>query len=180
MSFKAKALVHTLCVAAVLGLATAAMAVTGDGSLVVPGATYTPTHFNVQIGVPVVVEIRNIPVHELGGSYPATLDVWVKSSYFGNTLLVATRIGLTSDYTFTYTPPAKANGDAFDACGTTIVAYKTIGRNANNDYCDDGMINGTWDAASGLRFVDAFGVPLECMPVPTDPSTWGTVKGLFR
>lgn len=180
MSLRAKTLVHTLCVAAVLGLATAAMAVTGDGSLYVAGATTTPTHWNVQIGVPVVVEIRNIPAQELGGSYPPTIVVWVKSSYFGNTQLVATRIGLTSDYTFTYTPPAKAIGDSFDACGTTIVAYQTLGRNANNDYCDDGMANGSWDAASGLRFVDTNGMPLECMPVPTDPSTWTNVKGLFR
>lgn len=180
MSLKAKFLVISLCSAAALGLASAAMAVTGDGSLFVPGATHTPTHWNVQIGVPVVVEVRNIPAHELGGSYPPTIDVWVKSSYFGNTQLVATRIGTTSDYTFTYTPPAIANGDAFDACGTTIVAYKTLGRNANNDYCDDDMANGTWDAASGLRFVDAFGNPLQCLPVPVDQSTWGTVKDLYR
>lgn len=180
MSLKVKAVVQTLCVAAVVGLASAVMAVTGDGSLVVPGATNTPTHFNVSIGVPIVCEIRNIPAHELGGSYPATLDVWVKSSYYGNTQYVATRIGLTSNYTFTVTLPAIANGDAFNACGTTIVAYKTLGRNANNDWCDDGVINGSFDAASGLRPVDSFGAPLECTPVPVEPSTWSTVKDLFK
>jgi hypothetical protein len=104
----------------------------------------------------------------------------VKSSYFGNTQLVATRIDLTSNYSFVYTPPAIANGDDFNACGTTTVAYHSLGRIANNDYLDDDMLNGSWDAGAGLRFVDANGMPLECTPVPVDESTWGQVKDLFK
>ena len=180
MSPRAKVLVHSLCAVAVMGLFGTAWSVTGDASLFVPGATNTPTHFNVQIGVPVVVEIHGVPTQEVGDPLPATLDVWVKSSLFGNTQLVATRIDDTNNYTFTYTPPAIANGDDFNACGTTTVAYKVIGRIANNDYCDDGLRNGTADAGSGLRFVDANGNPLTCQTVGVESTPWGKVKSHYR
>ena len=180
MSRKAKVIVHSLCIAATMALFGTAWSVTGDASLFVAGVTNTPTHFNVQIGVPVTVEIHGVPTHEVGNPLPATIDVWVKSTLFGNTQLVATRIDATSNYSFTYTPPSIANGDGFNACGTTTVAYKTVGRIANNDYCDDGLRNGTFDAGSGLRFVDGSGNPLTCETVGVAPSPWGKVKSYYR
>src|SRR5262245_15721904 len=118
MSHKAKVVVHSLVLVATMGLFGTAWSVTGDASLFVAGVTNTPTHFNVQIGVPVTVEIHGVPTQEVGNPLPATLDVWVKSTLFGNTQLVATRIDDTSNYSFSYTPPSIANGDGFNACGT--------------------------------------------------------------
>lgn len=151
----------------------------GAGSLFVAGASHNPTHWDIPIGVPTTAEIRGVLASEVGGSLPATLTVVVKSSVFGNTFLTATQIGTSGDYTFTYTPPAVANGDEFDACGTTIVAYFELGQNSNNDLIDDGMQNGSANAAAGFRFVDAQGDPIPCT-VGVEPRAWSGVKSLYR
>jgi hypothetical protein len=155
-------------------------ATNGAGSLFVSGAGGNPTHWDIPIGVQTTAEIRGVDPAEVGGSLPATLTVWVKSSQFGNTMLTATRIGLTADYTFTYTPPAVANGDLFDACGTTIVAYYELGLNSNNDLRDDGLQNGSANAASGFRFVDSNGDPIECEEVGVEAAPWSQVKTHYR
>jgi hypothetical protein len=158
--------------------ATAAFADNGAGALVVPGATSTPTHWNIPIGVPTTARICGVTLAEAGDPLPPTLTVWVKSTFMGNTMLVATWVG-GDCYEFVYTPPAYANGD-FDACGTTIVAYMDIGLNANNDIADDGFDNDSQTAASGFRFVDALGAPIECTVLGADEEPWGTVKRLYR
>jgi hypothetical protein len=151
----------------------------GAGSLFVSGASHTPTHWNIEVGVAVKAEIHGVDPSEVGGSLPATLDVWVKSSVFGNTQLTATQIGTSSDYTFTYTPPAVAIGDPQDACGTTIVAYYEVGQNANNDYCDDDLKNGSTNAASGFRYYDSNGSLIDCT-VGVEQSRWDRMKSLYR
>lgn len=170
-----------MAAAAALGLAACpAWAAIGAGSLYVPGATTTPTHFNIPIGVAANCEIRGVLASEVGGSLPATLTVYVKSSQFGNTAVTATRIGATSAYAFTYTPPAVAHGDAFDACATTVVAYFQLGQNSNNDLIDDGSQNASSGAAAGLRFVNALGAPLDCHPVGVESTVWSRVKALYN
>jgi hypothetical protein len=116
---------------------------------------------------------------EAGSPLPATITVIVKSSVFGNTSLTGTRIGLTNNYAFSYTPPSIAGGDDFEACGTTVVSYVTEARNSNNDLIDDGILNGSSNTAAGFRFVDASGNPLICTELDTAPATWGMVKKLF-
>jgi len=170
-----------LAAAAVLGLATSpAWSAIGAGSLYVAGAATTPTHFDIPIGVPTNCEIRGVLASEVGGSLPATLTVYVKSSAIGNTAVTATRIGVTSNYTFSYTPPALANGDDFDACDTTVVAYFEVGQNCNNDLIDDGLQNGSSGAAAGLRFVDALGVPIDCVSLGVESTVWSRVKSLYK
>ena len=165
---------------AVVLVASSAWGVQGAGSLYVAGASTTPTHWNIPIGVPIKAEIQGVDPAETGGSLPATLTVIVKSSAFGNTYLVGTQIGTSANYTFTYTAPAIANGDEADACGTTIVAYVTEGMNSNNDLIDDGMQNGSTNSASGFRFVDGNGDPIECIKIGVAPAPWSAVKSLYR
>jgi hypothetical protein len=160
--------------------ASFAWAAQGAGSLYVAGASGNPTHWDIPIGVPTVAEIRGVLASEVGGTLTPTITVIVKSSHFGNTVLVGTRIGLTSDYSFSYTPPAVAAGDDFDACATTIVAYHENGQNTNNDLIDDGLQNGSSNSAAGFRFVDGAGDPIDCIDVGVDASTWSTVKSRYR
>src|SRR5262245_8540965 len=152
---------------------SAAYAAQGTGSLFVSGATHTPTHWDIPVGVPTNAVIRGVSTSEVGNPLPATIFVYVKSSGFGNTQIVATRIDATSDYSFTYTPPS-------NICSTTVVSYRTLGLNANNDLLDDGLQNGTKSAACGFRFVNSAGNPIECPPLAVDRSAWGTVKNLYR
>jgi hypothetical protein len=168
----------TVTVAASLWAASGAQAANGPGSLYVAGASTTPTHWNIPIGVPTNAEIQGVG-SEVGSPLPATITVIVKSTEWGNTYLTATQIGVTNNYAFTYTPPATANGDDFNACGSTIVSYVNEGRNSNNDLIDDGLQNGSSNTTSGFRFYDGAGVPIECT-VGVTPSTWGGVKTLFQ
>src|SRR5262249_23228517 len=135
--------------------------------------TTTPTHWNIQVGVTTKVEIHGVLASEVGGSLPATLTVYVKSSVFGNTVLTATQLGASGDYTFDYTAPS-------NACGTTIVSYFELGQNTNNDLCDDGLKNGSANAASGLRFLNAQGNPISCEPLGTESTTWGHLKTMYQ
>jgi hypothetical protein len=146
----------------------------GAGSLFVAGATHNPTHWDIPVGVPTTAEIRGVLASELGGSFPPTITVIVKSSNFGNTSLTATRIGMTADYTFDYTPPADR------ACQTTIVAYVENGQNSNNDLIDDGLQNGSTNSAAGFRFVDANGDTIPCQVLGVDGRPWSAVKSLYR
>jgi hypothetical protein len=155
------------------------IAAQGAGSLFVAGATHTPTHWNIQIGVPTTAEIQGVTTSEVGDPLPATITVIVKSSLFGNTSLVGTRIDATSNYSFTYTPPSIATGSAFNACETTVVSYVTEALNTNNDLLDDGLQNGSRNDASGFRFVDAEGQLISCV-LGVEPSTWGQVKIRFE
>jgi len=167
--------------AATMLAGTAAFAVNGAGSLIVPGATCTPTHWNVPIGVPATAQICGVTTAEAGSPLPATITVWVKSSQWGNTQLTATLVDAVAGcYEFTYTPPAVANGDDFDACGTTIVSYVNVGMNANNDICDDGLDNGSGASASGFRFLDDSGAPIDCVSVGVEQAPWSQVKRLYQ
>jgi hypothetical protein len=159
-------------VAAILSATSAARAINGPGALYVAGATHTSTHWNIQVGVPTIAEIRSVG-SEVGTPKPATITVLIKNSQFGNTTLTATRIGSTSNYTFTYKSPV-------NACNTTIVAYVIDGQNASNDLLDDGLMNNSGTSAAGFRFVDANGRPIDCTGVGTTPSAWGGVKTLFQ
>ena len=166
--------VGALALVIAAGASTASRADIGAGSLYVAGATNTPTHWNIVPGVTITAEIQGVSTSEVGDPLPATIDVWVKSSHFGNTQLTATRIGLSSDYSFTYTPPTQSEG----ACGTTIVVYQDLGNKANNDLLDDGLQNGSASAASGFRFVTGSGESVDC-PLAVQPSRWGSVKHLY-
>jgi hypothetical protein len=177
-SFHSKRLASLLALSLVAA-ASAAMAVNGPGSLYVAGATHTPTHWNIPIGVQTCAEIRGVG-SEVGNPLPATITVIIKSSEFGNTNVVGTRVGTTSNYSFCWTPPAIENGADFNACGTTIVAYVSNGRNTNNDLIDDGVRNGSSNAAAGLRFVDAAGRQIECINLGVGAAPWSGMKQLYR
>jgi hypothetical protein len=171
---------HFAC-ALTLGLlaTSSAWAVNGPGSLFVSGASHTPTHWNIPIGVATNAEIRGVG-SEVGSPLPATIVVIIKSSAFGNTFLTGFQIGTSNNYSFTYTPPAIANGDDFDACNTTVVAYVENGRNSDNDLIDDGVQNNSSGAAAGFRFVDAAGRPIDCVFLGAESSPWSGVKGRYR
>jgi hypothetical protein len=146
----------------------------GAGSLFVAGATHNPTHWDIPVPGTTTAEIRGVLASEIGGSLTPTLTVIVKSSNFGNTVLVATRIGVTSNYTFDYTPPADR------ACATVIVAYFSNGQNCNNDLIDDGLQNGSSDSAAGFRFKDANGDTIPCTKLGVDARPWSSVKALYQ
>lgn len=167
-------------IAATCAFVPGSWAANGAGSLYVAGASGNPTHFDIPIGVATKAEIQGVLASEVGGALPATLTVYVKSSHFGNTVVTATRIGVSSDYTFSFTPPALANGDDFDACATTIVAYHAPGQNSNNDLIDDGIQNGSSGAAAGFRFVDGAGVAIPCVSVGVEAVLWSQVKAAYR
>ena len=152
--------------------AQAAQAAHGTGSLFVAGAAHTPTHWNISVGQSTTAEIRGVSTSEVGQPLPARIVVWIKSSVFGNTQLVATRIGVTNAYAFTYTPPS-------GICETSVVAYQEQGLNSNNDLLDDGIQNGSRMASAGFRFVDAAGNPAGC-EVSVEQSPWGRIKALYR
>jgi len=151
----------------------------GAGPLIVSGANSTPTHWDIPIGVPTTAQICGVTTGETGDPLPATIQVWVKTSFFGNTQLTATQMRSSGCYEFTYTPPARANNDDFDACNTSIVAYISIVHNANNDIADDGIDNGSGNATSGFRFVDWNGVPIDC-PLGVAPAAWSILMELYR
>lgn len=153
---------------------TAAQAANGPGALWVAGASTTPTHWNIPATGTTCAEIRGVEA-----PLSATLTVWIKSTEMGNAQLLATRIGLTNNYAFCYTPPVW-DGGVIGACSTTIVSYGTIGHNTSNDLIDDGILNGSAHAACGLRFIDAVGRPIECTPLPVVSPNWGRVKTLYR
>jgi hypothetical protein len=174
--------VKLACIALLLGgtlVSTPASSDTGAGSLVVAGATSTPTHWDIPIGVPTIAQICGVTTAEAGDPLPATLTVWVKSSFLGNTQLTANWIG-GDCYEFIYTPPSVANGDGIDACETTVVAYVHVGLNANNDICDDGIDNDSHNAACGLRFVDEHGDPIICSVLGVEARPWSLIKELYR
>jgi len=148
----------------------------GTGSLFVAGATHTPTHWNIPFAS-TTAEIRGVSTSEVGNPLPPTIVVFVKSSSAGNVQITAVRIGLTNDYTFTYTPTNPGPGGML--CGTTAVAYARPGLNTNNDLLDDGQQNGSSKATCGFRFVDAVGRPLECI-VGVESLPWGLVKTRYR
>ena len=154
-------------------LSSPASADNGQAALFVAGASSTPTHWNIPILTSITAELRGVSTEEVGDPLPATVTVWVKSTYFGNTMLTATRIDDTSDYTFDYTAPE-------EACFTSVVSYYDIGLNANNDIADDGLLNGSGISASGFRYLDDMGLLIDCVPIGTEVRSWGTIKGMYR
>lgn len=151
------------------------MATNGPAALWVVAATHTPTHWNIPVAGTTCAELRGVTLEPL----PPVLTVWVKSSEFDNTELIATRIGSTNDYAFCYFPPASGEG-VIGACGTTIVAYGELGHNACNDLIDDGVLNGSAQAAAGFRFLDASSRPVDCTPLAVQSASWGNVKTLYQ
>jgi len=145
----------------------------GAASLEVMGASSTPTHWDVPLGVETMAILWGVSVREVGNPLPPTIPVWIKSSDGENTMVVADRIADTNDYRFSYLPPG-------DACGSTIVAYTTNALSANNDLADDGVRNGSGRSASGIRFVDTQGEPLLCVITARTASSWGRVKSAYR
>ena len=116
MSLKVSVLRLGLCAAMVLSWAAAGWAVNGAGSLIVAGAPHTPTHWDVQIGLPVTAEIHGVDPAEVGGSLPATLTVWVKSTFFGNTMLTQASL-----FESTATPTdVNPQNDAWDETTTVL------------------------------------------------------------
>lgn len=178
--YSKRSMVAIALTATLLSIAPAAQAANGAGSLIVDGASSTPTHWNIQIGVPTTARICGVTTAEAGDPLPATIPVIIKSTTFGNTTVTGTQIGTSDCYEFTYTPPAVANGDDFDACATVIVAYIVNGLNSNNDIIDDGIANGSGTSAAGFRFVDANGDPIDCIELGVQSLPWSGVKRLFE
>jgi hypothetical protein len=170
----------SIALIAALAIVPAAYAGIASGSLYVAGATSNPTHWDIPIGVATTAEIRGVTTAEVGDPLPATINVIVKSSHFGNTTVTGFRIGATSDYSFSYTPPAIFSGGAFDACDTGIVAYQSNGNNSNNDLIDDGLKNGSSNSAAGFRYTNAANTPIPCESVGVEPAPWSSFKQLYR
>ncbi len=168
--------VITLCLAITLslGFSGSVKATNGPAALWVNSASTTPTHWNVEVGTLIEAQIRGVELQPL----PATIPIWIKSSYTGNIQLVGYRLVDTQDYAFSYTPPVTAAG-VQGACATSIVSYGTVGHNVSNDLIDDHLLNDSSRAASGFRYMYLGGV-MDCHPTPVLPHTWGQVKALYR
>ena len=157
----------------------------GAGTLVVEGAQYDydGDFFPLQIGVAYNVSILNVSLTEVGDPVPETIPVWVKSSFFGNSMQTATRRPPGLDYWFVYTPPAIAAGGEFDACGWAIVSY---GNGPEGGYDARSLCFGPgwWCLAypwvGELRFVDASGVEIPCPPTAVEDAPWSMIKKLYR
>jgi len=129
-----------------------------------PGATSLPStvndqHYDTHPGDSLIGKI--IHASDLLGtehctSGPAGVDVFVKSTDFGNITLcgsLSSCPGANCTITFSWTVP---NGPTICPCNTSIVAYKDTGNNSNNDIIDDGVINGGNNPA-GYAFLDQNG-----------------------
>jgi hypothetical protein len=134
-------------------IAALVILVPGAAATVAPGSLNCPTldpgnpvKYDLEVGTTVTCTIE--------GASDATLnddgfvDVWVKSSNLGNTLLQGTLSGTT--ITFEFTAPE-------GGCFTTIVSYTSLGNNSNNDFINDGLANGNGNASAGFRYVDGDG-----------------------
>src|SRR5262245_9402640 len=120
----------------------------------------TPTHYNVLVpGGCVSARIDGATDLGTATTAPNTINIIIKSSALGNTIVVGTKNtgngAPQPSYEFTYCPPS-------NLCNTTIVAYDTNGNNSNNDYLDDGVKNGSSGAAAGFRAVDSSGQSIQC------------------
>src|SRR6187397_1354413 len=119
------------------GLVSAAIS---EGSLAAPGGLaptgvkYNPTHWAVRAGDTItgtIVGATDVPDDSECSNGDPGVDVFIKSSTFGNTTLCGTLSNNNDTITFTWTVPA-------GACNTTNVAYMTNGNTTNNDLIDDG------------------------------------------
>jgi len=120
-----------------------------------------PTHYAVTPGTTVNGEIigaTDVPNQGL-------VIVAIKSSDFGNTTVT----GIVFEGTITFRWDVPATG----VCGTTDVAYASLGHVSNNDIIDDGLKNGTGVAQAGYAIVDASGNVIS----DADPSTPGCQGG---
>jgi hypothetical protein len=153
---------------------SAAYAEIGRGTLVVQEAPWNyDSVFFLQIGVTYVVTIEGVSSTEVGNPAPATIPVWVKSS-FGNTMHTATLRG--SYCGFRYTPSAIA-------CGTAIVSY---GNGPEGGYDARALCWGPeWAcdislAPGRLRYVNNSGAEIPCPPTAVEDAPWSSIKKLYQ
>jgi hypothetical protein len=130
--------------AGLLAFAPSAMAATAPGGLHCNLPVYNSTHYQVTIGQTVTCTIEGA-TDVIGQT---TVDVIIKSTTSGNTIVTGTVVGST--ITFSYT----ATGDR---CDTNIVAYGTNGNNTDNRF-----ISPPGGSSAGFGYVDAQGNPVTC------------------
>lgn len=126
-----------------------------------PGKTYTVT-------IDHVTECAN-------GGTDATIQLIIKSSALGNTVVTATKTA-TGTYAFDYQIP-------FNACETSPIQYCTTNGAANT-----GLTVGRHDTGLSQSHLRAatFGAncssptPITCGLTPTRSTTWGTIKQYYR
>jgi hypothetical protein len=164
---------------------TAVYADIGAGTLVVEQAPYDydGDFFALQIGVAYIVLIEGVLPTEIGGlPAPETMPVWVKSSYFGNTMFTATQLHLLT-YWFRYTPPARSAGSDFDACGAATVSYGN-GHEGGYDARSLCFGPGWWCQSNPwvamVRFVNADGARIPCPATGVERASWSSIKELYR
>jgi hypothetical protein len=145
----AAATTAALCMAPIAGATTAA------GALNCPLAKYNPTKYALQRSQPVTCTIDGAS----DASGLSTVTVYVKSSDVGNSAVTGTVSGSGSSTTVTFTYTGNTGG-----CNTVVVAYGSLGNNANNSKITPG---GT--AAAGFAFVDANGNGITTCGAPPPP-----------
>lgn len=155
-SYRLMSVMATLVLGVTLmfALAAPAGATTASGALKCPLTKYNPTKYALQISQTVTCTI--VGATDVSGL--STVPVYIKSSDFGNTTVTGTVSGTT--ITFTFTGPA-------GGCNTVVVAYGSLGNNANNSVLTSGG-----KAASGFALVDSSGAVITtCGSPPPPPPT---------
>src|SRR5206468_2389090 len=110
------------------------------GNMPSTGGVLNTTHWKVQAGDTITDTITGATdVTPVNGQ----VAVFVKSSLFGNTQLVGTMVGTT--ISFTWTVPSTS------VCGTTNVAYGSLGLTTNNSQ----LPGGTGNKTAGFAVVDS-------------------------
>ena len=134
--------------------------------------------WDVQPGYTYNITIDNVAECANGGTDP-TLNVRVNSSVSGNTDIVATFVA-PGTYEFTFTIPVGA------ACTLPIFYCTTPGDNSSGIFVvrNDGVMYqahlraSTWSAGC-TNPQEIYQSPW-CGPVPTESTTWGSVKSIYR
>ncbi len=130
--------------------------------------------WDVQPGKTYTVTIDHVTDCANGGT-DATIQLIIKSSSIGNTVVTANKTA-TGTYAFDYPMP-------FKACETSPIQYCTTNGAANTGFTVGRHDTGT--SQSHLR-ASTFGAncsnptPIACGLTPTQQRTWGEVKQFYR
>ena len=115
-------------------------------------------HYDVLAGTTVTSKIVGATdltgTESCTGGSAGTIDVFVKTSFFGNQVVCGTLSGCPGNHctvTFTYA------SDATCSCNTSIIAYGAAGNNSNNDIIVDGVLDGNGNQGAGYAYVDQQG-----------------------
>jgi hypothetical protein len=137
----------------VMVVVPSASAAHAPGGLNCPLPVYNSTHWQLTVGHSVTCTIEG--ASDVSGQ--STVDVIIKSTTLGNTIVTGTVSGSGANTTITFSFTADAT-----RCDTNIVAYGTSGNNTDNRF-----ITPPGGSSAGFGYVDAQGNPAVCGATPT-------------